>query len=80
MSNTMVKDEITISNDSQAARMLREVLPGGQVTVDKVEKILTDWALNQLKERKRKELDKAMEKPGRPWREVCSDIEAKRGV
>ena len=41
--------------------MFREELPGGRVNVGKVEKILTEWTLNPLKERKRKELDRAMD-------------------
>ena len=41
--------------------MFRQLLPGGRVTVGKVEKILTEWTLNPLKERKRKELDRAMD-------------------
>lgn len=76
----MANNSITISSDSQAAQMLREVLPGGRVSASKVEKILSDWALNQMKERKRKELEKIMKEPSKPWREVCSQIEAKRGV
>ena len=60
--------------------MFREVLPGGRVTVGKVEKILTEWTLNPLKERKRKELDRAMDEAVRPWRDVCSDMEAKLGI
>lgn len=77
----MGDDGISIDSNGNAVRMLREALPGVVISQGKIETILEDWALNKLKERERKKLDKEFEAGGaRPWREVRAEIEAARAA